>query len=88
LRGDNLATYVLVRAADGYKVVFPLAELDPAFTDRVVLLAELRDQKPLTDPEGPLRLVIPDEKRRARWVRQVTSVTVERVAKAAANRGE
>ena len=33
LRGQALATYLLVEASDGYKVVFALAELDSAFTD-------------------------------------------------------
>jgi hypothetical protein len=34
-------------------------------------LAFLKDGKPLDDKEGPYRIVIPDEKRMARWVRQV-----------------
>ncbi len=38
LRGKNLALYLVVEAADGYRAVFALAELDPGFTDRVVLL--------------------------------------------------
>src|SRR5215475_3924598 len=40
LRGSNMALYLLVDAADGYRVVFALPELDPAFTERVVLLAD------------------------------------------------
>ena len=36
----------------------------------VVLLADHRDGQPLSTAEGPLRLVVPDEKRHARWVRQ------------------
>ena len=71
LRGSNMALYLLVEAADGYRVVFALPELDPAFTERVVLLADHRDGQPLATAEGPLRLVVPDEKRHARWVRQV-----------------
>ena len=76
LRGNALADYLLVGAADGYRVVLALPELDAAFTDRVVLLADRRDQEPLAESEGPLRLVIPDEKRRARWVRQVNALTI------------
>jgi len=78
LRGSNMALYVLIEAADGYRVVFALPELDPAFTERVVLLADRRDGQPLAAAEGPLRLVVPDEKRQARWVRQVGSCTVRR----------
>ncbi|HWP47526.1 MAG TPA: molybdopterin-dependent oxidoreductase [Candidatus Limnocylindrales bacterium] len=76
LRGKQLARYLLVQAADGYQVVFALPELDPSFTDRLVLLADRRDGRPLSAPEGPLHIVIPDEKRHARWVRQVTTLRI------------
>jgi hypothetical protein len=76
LKGKRLASYLLVEAADGYRVVIALPELDPAFTDKQVLLAFLKDSKPLDDKEGPYRIVIPDEKRMARWVRQVTTLKI------------
>ena len=76
LRGKEMPTYVLVKAADNYQVVFAVAELDPGFTDRVIFLADLRDGKPLTAEEGPLRIIVPGEKRHARWVRQVTTLTL------------
>jgi DMSO/TMAO reductase YedYZ molybdopterin-dependent catalytic subunit len=78
LRGPALATYLVVEAADGYRAVFALPELDPAFSDRVILLADRRDGKPLAAKEGPLRVVVPGEKRHARWVRQVTALKVGR----------
>jgi hypothetical protein len=78
LRGDRLALYLVVEAADGYRVVFALPELDAAFTDRVVLVADRRDEQPLSTTEGPLRLIIPDEKRHARWIRQVVAITIRR----------
>jgi len=78
LRGSNLALYLLIEAADGYRVVFALPELDPAFTERVVLLADHRDGQLLAETEGPLRLVVPGEKRYARWVRQVHAGTIRR----------
>ena len=78
LRGSNLALYLLVEAADGYRVVFALPELDPVFMDRMVLLADHRDGQPLAATEGPLRLVVPGEKRYARWVRQVRVGTIRR----------
>lgn len=78
LRGKRLEMYLLVEAADGYKAVFALPELDPAFTDKVVLLADRRDGKPLAGEEGHLRIVVPDERRHARWVRQVVSLIVRR----------
>jgi DMSO/TMAO reductase YedYZ molybdopterin-dependent catalytic subunit len=78
LRGPALAAYLVVEASDQYRAVFALPELDPAFTDRVVLLADRRDGKPLAGNEGPLRVVVPGEKRHARWVRQVVALKVGR----------
>jgi DMSO/TMAO reductase YedYZ molybdopterin-dependent catalytic subunit len=78
LRGKELALFLVVDAADGYRAVFALPELDHAFTDRIILLADRRDGKPLAEKEGPLRIVVPDEKRQARWVRQVTTLTIRR----------
>lgn len=78
LRGGALALYVVVGAADGYQAVFALAELDPGMTGRTVLLASKKDGQPLADGEGPLRVVVPGEKRHARWVRQATRLTIRR----------
>lgn len=78
LRGKSLALFLVVEAADNYRAVFALPELDPAFTDRVMLLADRRDGKPLAITEGPLRIIVPDEKRHARWVRQVTTLSIHR----------
>ena len=78
LRGKKLADYLLVETGDGYRVVFAMPELDPAFTDRVILLADRRDGKPLGGNAGPLRVIVPGEKRHARWVRQVIGLKVGR----------
>jgi DMSO/TMAO reductase YedYZ molybdopterin-dependent catalytic subunit len=79
LRGDALRLCVIVKAADGYKVAFALAEMDPAVTDKKVVLAFRREGKELDVEVGPLRLVIPDEKRHSRWVRRVTELEVIRL---------
>lgn len=76
LRGVLMATYVLVEAGDGYRVVFSLAELDTGITDSDVLVADTLDGAPLGQNEGPFKLVAPHEKRPARWVRMVKSITV------------
>ena len=78
LRGPAVALYLVVEASDGYRAVFALPELDPAYTDRVVLLADRRDRAAMKAPEGPLRVVVPGEKRHARWVRQVITLRVGR----------
>src|SRR5580765_1186677 len=76
LRGEALAKYLLVEAADGYKAVFALPELDTEFTDRLVVLADLKDGKPLSADDGPFQIIVPNEKKHARWVRQVTWLRV------------
>ena len=79
LRGPALASYVLAEAADGYRVVFSLAELDSGILDSEVMVADTMDGAPLGDKLGPFRLVAPHEKRPARWVRMLKSITVSRV---------
>ncbi len=76
MRGKELAKFLLVKAADNYQVVFALAELEPTFTDKIVILADRRDGGPLAKTEGELRIVVPDEKKAGRWVRQVVSLKI------------
>jgi DMSO/TMAO reductase YedYZ molybdopterin-dependent catalytic subunit len=75
LRGKTLASFVRVTAADQYQVVFGLADLDATLGHTQVLLVDTRDGKPL-DKDGPLRLLVPGDKRPARWVRNVTMIEV------------
>jgi hypothetical protein len=79
MKGKRMASCLLVEAADGYKVVIALPEIDPAFNDKQFVLAFLKDGKAMDESEGPYRLVIPDEKRMARWVRQVTRLKIVEV---------
>lgn len=76
LRGKNLAKYLLVTCADGYQVVFSLAELDSSFTDRVVILADQVEGHRLPAETGPFRIVVPGEKKPARSCFQVTSLAI------------
>jgi hypothetical protein len=79
LRGKNMATVVRVSAADHYQVVFSLGELDPMLGNEQVLLADTQDGHPL-DKDGPFRLVVPGDKRPARWIHNVTTIEVTRNA--------
>jgi len=78
LRGKNLALYVRISAADGYRAVFALAELDPGFRGDVPIVTASCDGKALEAKDGPFRLIVPGEKRPARWVRQVTAIDMLR----------
>ena len=76
LRGSLLSRYLSATAHDGYRVLFSLPEVDPAFSDARVIVAYKVDGKPLPDREGPIRIVIPAEKREARWIRMVEKIEV------------
>lgn len=76
LRGPALATYILVEARDGYRVTFALAETNASFTDKLILLADRKDGAALAERDGPLQLIVPDEKRPGRWVRQVARISL------------
>jgi len=57
-----------------------MAELDTALTDKGILLADTRDGRPLTAPEGPFRIIVPDEKEPARWAKQVWAIYVVQIS--------
>ena len=79
LRGQAMAAYVLVEAADNYRVIFAMAELNSSFQDSEIIVADTMDGAPIPGALGPFRLVAPHEKRPARWVEMVKSMTVVRV---------
>jgi DMSO/TMAO reductase YedYZ molybdopterin-dependent catalytic subunit len=81
LRGPAMAIYVRAEGADGYAVIFGLAELDSSIQDAGVLVADTLDGQPIPDKIGPLRLVVPHDKRPARWVRMLQTVTVIKPSK-------
>jgi DMSO/TMAO reductase YedYZ molybdopterin-dependent catalytic subunit len=78
LRGALMVTYVIAEAEDGYRVVFSLAELDSGILDSDVIVADTMNGESLAPKQGPFRLVAPHEKRPARWVRMLKSITVVR----------
>jgi hypothetical protein len=78
LRGKNLAVYVLAEAADGYRTLYALAEFDADFTDRIILIADRRDGQALSEKEGKVRIVVPGEKRQARWLRELVRLSVKK----------
>ena len=77
LRGRAMAMYVLAQASDGYAVVYSVAELDPAMTDNRIIVADRMNGKPLDPKEGPFKIVVPGDKRPARWIRMLTALQVE-----------
>ena len=80
LRGSAMATYVLAEAADGYRVLYSLAELDSDFQDSEVIVADTMNGSPLGEKQGPFKMVAPHDKRPARLIRMLKSLTVVTVA--------
>ncbi|MFY0254432.1 molybdopterin-dependent oxidoreductase [Chitinophaga sp. 30R24] len=76
LRGENMLKYLLIKSGDGYEVLFSLPELDTTFSSRVIILADQVDGQPLPKGKGPFRIVVPGEKKPARWIWEVTEMTV------------
>ena len=71
LRGAELGKTVIVTGADGYKVAFAIAELDPSFTQRTSILADQKDGTPLPANAAPFQIILSGEVRPAggcaRW---------------------
>lgn len=76
LRGKSFSTTIVVSASDGYRAAFSIAELDDSVGNLQVLVADSEDGKPLAEGAGPLRLIVPSDKRPARWVRMVKTIRI------------
>jgi hypothetical protein len=77
LRGKALANYVIATGSDGYQATLALGEIDPAFHPGEVLVADTMDGKPLDAHSGPLKLVVTEDKRPARSVRNLTTIELK-----------
>jgi len=79
LKGKELGAYLVVEAADGYKATFSIAEISTDFTDKIILFADTRDGKPLGEKQGKWQIIVPEEKKHGRWVRQVIALRIKKV---------
>ena len=78
LRGKALAMYVLAEGTDKYRALYSLAEVDPAFHNETVIVADREDGQPITR-DGPFKLVNTEDKRPARWVRNLASIQLSSI---------
>jgi len=79
LRGPAMTMALVAEASDGYVVGFMLSEVDPQFGNRTAIVALTQDGASLPEGDGPLRIVLPDDPFRARWVRQLARVRLVQV---------
>jgi len=75
VRGVELTRIVIATGADGYRVAFTLGELDHRLGNAPVIVADQCDSKPLSDADGPLRLVAAADQRGARSVRRLVRLS-------------
>jgi molybdate transport system substrate-binding protein len=75
-KNDVLRQFVTIGATDGYQVTVAMAEILPQFGNQQILLAYLRDGKPLGADEGAVRLIVPGDVLAGRAVTNVDSVVV------------
>lgn len=81
LRGKQLSTYLAALASDGYEVVYALAEFDPTVTDSGIIVADKRDGQALSANEGPLRIVVPHDKRPTRCLKSLQEIDIVQLKK-------
>jgi hypothetical protein len=77
LRGKALSAYIVATGTDGYRAVLALAEIDPSFHPGEVLVADTMDGHPLDAHSGPFKLVVTEDKRPARSVRNLVSLELK-----------
>jgi hypothetical protein len=77
LRGRALANYIVATGSDGYKAVLALGEVDPSFHPGEVIVADTMEGKPLDAYSGPFKLVVTEDKRAARSVRNLTTIELK-----------
>jgi len=73
--GKEFRLYLVSEGADGYQVVYSVAEVTPDVHDGTVLVADTQDGKPIVE-DGALKIVATGEKRPARWVRNLAAIRV------------
>jgi hypothetical protein len=77
LRGAALSGYLVATGSDGYVAVMALAEADPTFHSGEVIVADTMNGQPLDAKSGPFKLVVTEDKRPARWVRNLVSIELK-----------
>jgi hypothetical protein len=74
LRGPALRRVLVLIGADGYSATVALAELDPSLGARRVFIVNHANGQPLAAAQGPWRAIVLDDRRAARWVRQLQRI--------------
>ena len=75
VKGKLFMTAVVAEGTDHYSVLYSLAEVDPSIHTGDIIVADTIDGHPL-DKDGVFKMVSTEERRPARWVRNLTRISV------------
>ena len=75
VQGKLFLIGIIAEGTDKYDVLFSLAEVDPSIHTGDVIIADSVNGHKL-DKEGAFKIVSTEEKRPARWVRNLTAISV------------
>lgn len=75
VRGRLFMTGVVAEGTDGYQVLYALAEVDPTIHTGQVLVADSENGRPIA-ADGAFKMISTEEKRPARWVRNLDKISV------------
>jgi hypothetical protein len=78
VRGKLFMIGVIAEGTDNYSVLYALAEVDPSIHAGDVIVADSMNGQKLAK-DGAFKMISSEEKRPARWVRNLTSITVTEV---------
>jgi hypothetical protein len=78
VRGKLFLIGIVAQGTDGYGVLYSLAEIDPVIHTGDVIVADMVDGQKL-GKDGAFKMVSSEERRPARWVRNLTSISVVKV---------
>jgi DMSO/TMAO reductase YedYZ molybdopterin-dependent catalytic subunit len=76
LRGKGFLLYVVAEGTDHYKVVYSITETDPLNHAGDVIVADSLNGAPI-GADGAFKLVNSEDKRPARWVRNLSAITLK-----------
>lgn len=79
VRRQTLNSYLFIKAIDNYSVLYALVEIDTVFSGKKMILALMKDNKPLPQNFGPLQIITTGEKKHARLIRQVSEIDIRKV---------
>jgi hypothetical protein len=75
VKGKLFMTAVIAEGTDKYSVLYALAEVDPSIHTGDVIVADSVDGQKL-GKDGAFKMVSTEERRPARWVRNLTEISV------------